>query len=198
MNSESDSNSNSNSNSNSISNSNPPSGPSEKDLSHSMVHYLLAIHKLKEGKGYARVTDIARALSLTKGSVSTALNNLKKRGLVREEEDSKFLSLTEAGHKEVHQILSSRTLLYYFLRDILGVGEESAQNDSCLMEHLLGGETRQKFFEFMKEYSYHDQFPSPAKKITFKTSLDLSNFKSAKDFEEGQKGDSFLPPLETE
>lgn len=168
----------------------------DKDLSHSMVHYLLAIHKLKESKGYARVTDIAKALGLTKGSVSTALNNLKKRGLVNEEDDSKFLSLSEAGHREVHQILSSRTLLFYFLRDVLGVSEDSAQKDSCLMEHLVGDETRQKFFEFMKEYSHTDDQQVVPKKVKFRTNLNLSGFKSAKDFEEGQVGDSYLPSLD--
>ena len=39
----------------------------ETDLSHSMTHYLLTIHKLKEQRGFARVTDIARELNLTKG-----------------------------------------------------------------------------------------------------------------------------------
>ena len=98
----------------------------QNDLSHSMVHYLLTIHKLKEGKGYARVTDIAKDLGLTKGSVSTALNNLKKKDLVKEEDDSKFLRLTDGGHREVHKILSSRVLLFHFLRDILKVSSEVA------------------------------------------------------------------------
>jgi len=98
----------------------------DSELSHSMVHYLLTIHKLKEGRGFARVTDIAKDLGLTKGSVSTALNNLKKRNLVLEEDDCKFLNLTELGHKEVHKILSSRTLLYYFLKDFVGVSEAVA------------------------------------------------------------------------
>ena len=102
----------------------------ENDLSHPMVHYLLTIHKLKETRGFARVTDIAKDLSLTKGSVSTAINNLKKRNLVKEEEDCKFLDLTEDGHVEVHKILSSRTLLFYFLRDFVGVNEETAHRDS--------------------------------------------------------------------
>ena len=123
----------------------------EADLSHSMVHYLLTIHKLKEARGFARVTDIAKDLGLTKGSVSTALNNLKKRSLVHEEDDCKFLALTDLGHKEVHKILSSRTLLYYFLKDFVGVSEEVASKDSCLMEHLISSETNLKFFDFMKK-----------------------------------------------
>lgn len=161
----------------------------DHELTHSMVHYLLTIHKLKEANGYARVTDIARHMHLTKGSVSTAVNNLKKRGLVQEDE-SKFLSLSEKGHNEVHNILSSRTLLYYFLKDIVGVSNKAAHKDSCLMEHLLSDETRGKFFTFMKEISTK---PSD---LNFSTSLDLSQFENTEDFLNGQKGDSYLGPLD--
>jgi DtxR family Mn-dependent transcriptional regulator len=156
------------------------------DLTHSMVHYLLAIHKLKETKGYARVTDIATEMGLTKGSVSTALTNLKKKSLVLEDE-SKFLSLSPTGHEAVHGILSSRTLLYYFLRDIIGVGEDIAHRDSCLMEHLMSEETREKFFNFMKSLCSEEM-----KNLKFTTTFDFSQFDHQHDFEEIQKGDSYL------
>ena len=162
-----------------------------------MVHYLLTIHKLKEGKGYARVTDIAKDLNLTKGSVSTAVNNLKKRDLVTEEEDSKFLLLTENGHHEVHRILSARTLLFYFLRDFVGVDEEVAEHDSCQMEHLMSPETGKKFFDFMKDLSctcerLEGKGVIP-ENFNFKTSLDLCAFKTSEDFFHSQEGDSHLP-----
>lgn len=158
----------------------------DNDLTHSMVHYLLAIHKLKESKGYARVTDIALEMGLTKGSVSTALTNLKKRDLVTEDE-SKFLSLSSSGHEAVHGILSSRTLLYYFLKDIIGVGEEVAHKDSCLMEHLMSSDTRERFFNFMKVLCSDD-----VKKMNFHTSFDFNQFEHQHDFEEIQKGDTYL------
>lgn len=158
----------------------------DNDLTHSMVHYLLAIHKLKEMKGYARVTDIAIEMGLTKGSVSTALTNLKKRDLVLEDE-SKFLSLSPSGHEAVHGILSSRTLLYYFLKDIIGVDEEIAHKDSCLMEHLMSSETRERFFNFMKNLCSED-----FKKMNFSTSFNFSQFEHQHDFEEIQKGDTYL------
>lgn len=167
----------------------------EADLSHSMVHYLLTIHKLKEERGYARVTDIAKDLKITKGSVSTALNNLKKRGLVLEEEDSKFLNLSSEGHDEVHRILSSRTLLYYFLKDFLGVSESVANNDSCMMEHLVSDETRDKFFKFMKDLACacQDKDESILERFQFETTLDLCKYENQKDFMKNQKGDSHLP-----
>ncbi len=156
----------------------------DNDLTHSMVHYLLAIHKLKESKGYARVTDIAHEMGLTKGSVSTALTNLKKRELVLEDE-SKFLSLSHSGHEAVHGILSSRTLLYYFLKDIIGVDEEVAHKDSCLMEHLMSAETREKFFNFMKDLTNDQGNP-------YTTSFDFTQFEHQHEFEEIQKGDTYL------
>lgn len=158
---------------------------SDSDLTHSMAHYLLTIHKLKESKGYARVTDIAKDMGLTKGSVSTALNNLKKKDLVVEDE-SKFLSLSQRGHDEVHSILSSRTLLFYFFKDVLGVSESTSHNDSCLMEHLLSGETREKFFQFMKTIT---QDPS---KLNISSELPLSQFETHDDFNEAQIGDKYL------
>lgn len=158
----------------------------DNDLTHSMVHYLLAIHKLKETKGYARVTDIANEMGLTKGSVSTALNNLRKRELVLEDE-SKFLSLSETGHQAVHEILSSRTLLYYFLKDIVGVSEETAHKDSCLMEHLMSEETRNHFFKFMQELCNGD-----LKKKTYSTSFNFAQFDHPEEFFDLQKGDSYL------
>ncbi|MBT3980077.1 MAG: metal-dependent transcriptional regulator [Bacteriovoracaceae bacterium] len=165
---------------------------SENDLSHSMAHYLLTVHKLKEQKGYARVTDIAKDLGLTKGSVSTAINNLKKRSLIVEEDESKFLSLSAQGHNIVHHILSSRTLLFYFLRDFIGVEEGDAKRDSCLMEHLIGQQTREKLFTFMKDLSCACEEKDISILGKFNTSLNLCDYKDAGDFIESQEGDSYL------
>ena len=169
----------------------------ENELSHSMVHYLLTIHKLKENRGFARVTDIAKDLDLTKGSVSTMLSNLKKKGFIQEEDECKFVVLTDSGHDEVHRILSSRTLLFYFLRDFVGVDEKTAKLDSCQMEHLMSAQTSEKFFNFMKTLACSCEDLSKAgvlpKSFQFKTTLDLCSYSSADDFIDNQKGDSHLP-----
>lgn len=175
----------------------------DAELSHSMVHYLLTIHKLKETRGFARVTDIAKDLGLTKGSVSTAINNLKKRDLVTEEADCKFLILTDRGHEEVHRILSSRTLLFYFLKDFVGVSEEIAERDSCLMEHLMSPETNDKFFRFMKDLActcdnIQKSGGSLPEHFQFQTTLDLCDFETSDEFVESQMGDSHLPDTTSE
>ena len=158
----------------------------KSDLTHPMVHYLLTIHKLKEGKGYARITDVAKDLELTKGSVSTAIKNLIEKGLIEHEDETKFINLTNDGHNIVHEILTSRTLLFYFFKDFLGVDEKMAKQDACLMEYLMAEQTSEKLFEFMKKLT-SGKAPS-----NIKTDLDLSTYKDAKSFKDDQKGDDFI------
>ena len=160
----------------------------KSELSHPMVHYLLTIHKLKEGKGYARITDVAKDLELTKGSVSTAIKNLIEKGLIEHEEETKFIVLTDQGHHIVHEILTSRTLLFYFFKDVLGVDEKTAKQDACLMEYLMAEKTSEKLFEFMKSITTK----GGAKNLSIKTDLDLSLYKDSKEFKEGQKADDHL------
>ena len=128
-------------------------------------------------------------MGLTKGSVSIALNGLRRRQLIADEEDSKFFCLTEEGHREVHHILSSRTLLYYFLRDFLKVDEELSHKDSCLMEHLMSSETREKLFEFMKILSSEGR---EGEELDIKSGLDFSRYEDYASFLEDQKGDTYL------
>jgi len=153
-----------------------------------MVHYLLTIHKLKEGKGYARITDVAKDLELTKGSVSTAIKNLIEKGLIEHEEETKFIVLTDQGHHIVHEILTSRTLLFYFFKDVLGVDEKTSKQDACLMEYLMAEKTSEKLFEFMKAITSK----KGTKNLSIKTDLDLSLYKDSKEFKEGQKADDHL------
>ncbi|MBT4761054.1 MAG: metal-dependent transcriptional regulator [Bdellovibrionaceae bacterium] len=166
---------------------------SEIELSHSMTHYLLVIHDLKEKSGYARVTDISKRLNITKGSVSIATNNLKKKGLVEEEEGTKFLKLTKLGHNEVHLILSSRSLLFVFFSDLLNVEEKYAKEAACLMEHLTNHDVREKLFYFIKTISLPSRDPKKKKIINdiknFKSNLDLSQHKSALEFIDNQASD---------
>ena len=53
-----------------------------QEITHSMAHYLTTLLKLKGERGYARVSDVAKELEVTKGSVSTQMKHLKEKGLV--------------------------------------------------------------------------------------------------------------------
>lgn len=122
----------------------------ENVITHSAAHHLLTILELTGSRGYARVTDVARHLGITTGSVSTNLKALKQRGLVVEDEN-KFLSLSPAGTAMAQEILNQRIILKSFFVNVLGVTEEQAEIDACKTEHLLSEETTSKMATLEKK-----------------------------------------------
>ena len=113
------------------------------EVSHSMAHYLTTIHDLREARGYARVSDVARELEVTKGSVSVQIKHLREKGFVTED-DNKFLALTDAGDTLALDVIRNREVLIQFLRKVLGIGAEQAEADACKIEHLLSREASRK------------------------------------------------------
>jgi len=121
----------------------------KNELSHSAAHHLMAIHELRTEHGYARVSDIAKHLSITKGSVSTAMKHLKERGYVQED-PNRFLELTEQGLKVVQETEATRLVVQRFLSDALGMDEDDAMIDACKVEHLISNEARARLVCFLR------------------------------------------------
>ena len=120
----------------------------QNPLTHSGAHYLMTIHEIAERKGYARTTDVAKALEISVPSCSQSLKSLVKKGLVYENED-KFFLLTDFGLTQVRLVEKNKEILFAFFRDVLGVGEHQADTDSCKMEHLMSAETSEKLCQFL-------------------------------------------------
>ncbi|MHB8838933.1 MAG: metal-dependent transcriptional regulator [Gemmatimonadaceae bacterium] len=111
----------------------------EKEVSHSMTHYLQTVAELKAEKGHARVGDIADHLGVSKSGVTSMLRSLEKRGLVRHERYG-CVELTDEGSGFASRTASSRRVLSMFLTEILGVDEAVATEDACMIEHLVSPE----------------------------------------------------------
>lgn len=121
----------------------------ENGLTHSAAHHLLAIQELKDKRGYARVTDVARYLNITTGSASTNLKILRQKKLVLED-DNRFLSLSEEGEGLARFVLARKGLFLRLFVDVLGVSAEQADIDSCKIEHLVSAETTEKLQRFLE------------------------------------------------
>lgn len=121
----------------------------EHPLTHSMAHYLMAIAELRDEHGYARITDVARKLGVTKGSASIALRAMREKGYVTEDEN-RMLLLTEAGRSAVTSITGSRNEFLKFFHEVLGVDEHTALEDACKLEHLVSPITTQKLRAFLE------------------------------------------------
>lgn len=108
-------------------------------LSHSRAHYLMAIEALREELGYARTTDVAELLEVSRGAASMALTQLKKRGWVTED-PNRFLLLTEEGRQISELVSANFRALSAFFSSILGMRKEWALLDACKIEHLVSAD----------------------------------------------------------
>lgn len=120
------------------------------ELTHSAAHHLLAIYEvgLPYG-GWARVSDIARQLDITRGSVSINLRALKKRGWV-ETGEHHLVKLSPKGLKAAQAVMAKRVVLKAFLADVLGTPDAQAEIDSCKVEHLISHSTGHRLIRFMR------------------------------------------------
>jgi Mn-dependent DtxR family transcriptional regulator len=124
-------------------------------ISHSAAHHLTAIAELRETVGYARVSDVARLLNITRGSASLTLKALKQRGLVVEDAN-RFMQLSEEGKMVADSVRGKKYLFEEFLHDVLKVSLDTADEDTCKIEHLVSNETAERLARFMRFVKSND------------------------------------------
>ena len=122
---------------------------SKNKITHSGAHYLMAIHNIKKEQGYARLSDVAKRLKISKGSLSTSLKSLIKKKLIVED-DNKHLDLSEEGQAYAENIENTYAVVKHLLSDVLGVDKSVAEVDACKVEHLLSFESTNKLLKFVK------------------------------------------------
>ena len=128
------------------------------EISHSVAHHLAAIGELTIQHGYARVSDVARHLQITRGSASLTLKALRQKNYVLEDEN-KFLRLSPEGKKLVDGILAKRKIVRTFLNDVLKIDERQAEIDACKVEHLLSEETTDTLLRFLEHLLSDQEVP---------------------------------------
>ncbi len=116
---------------------------------HSAAHYLTTIMHLKALRGYARVTDLAEHLGVSRGAASRAAALLKERGWI-EEDPNRMLLLTDSGREVAKVIERNYLVVECFFEDILGVPADVAREDACKLEHLLSGQTGTALFRLIQ------------------------------------------------
>jgi len=100
-----------------------------------MEDHIEQIYILIEQKGYARVSDIAEALSVLPSSVTKMVQKLDKDGFLIYEK-YRGLTLTTKGMKLGKKLVKRHDLLEDFLR-LIGVEEENIYADVEGIEHHL-------------------------------------------------------------
>lgn len=115
-------------------------------LHESAEMYLETIYVLSQRSKQVRSIDIAEHMGYSKPSISRAIGLLKQGGYVIMDAEG-FIALTETGLQVANKIFERHTVLSQLLIR-LGVGEHTAAEDACKIEHVISDET----FNAVKKY----------------------------------------------
>ena len=125
---------------------------SERNQSSSrMEDYLEIIAELVDLKGYATTLDISRYMGVSAPSVTKMLQRLDENGFL-EYEKYHGINLTDKGIQVAEGIRQKHGILLEFF-EILGVGYDTANQDTEGIEHHLNPKTikqLRKFITFLK------------------------------------------------
>ena len=110
-----------------------------RQIHESGENYLEVILEIEREASVVRSVEIARRVGVSRASVSKALGVLRDLGLV---EPSYYgdVVLTEAGRARAQRARRRHDLLSRYLRDVLGVSDETAETDACRIEHVVSDE----------------------------------------------------------
>jgi len=117
----------------------------------SLEDYLETILMLKNRLGLVRSIDIVKELNFSKPSVSIAMKNLREKEYVIMDKDG-YISLTSKGNEIASKVYERHTILTQVLIK-LGVDENVAKEDACMVEHDLSEETFSKIKEFVNNHN---------------------------------------------
>ena len=101
--------------------------------------YLEAMLMMQESHGFIRSIDIAEHLHVTKPSVTYATKRLRGNGYITMDKDG-LITLTDSGMEIADRIYTRHKLLTEFFVH-LGVDEQTAREDACMVEHDLSETT---------------------------------------------------------
>ena len=105
----------------------------------SAENYLETIYILSKKLPVVRSVDIATELNFKKPSVSVAMKHLREKELIVVS-DAGFITLTDEGMAQAEAIYERHTILTKMFK-MLGVPDEIAAEDACLIEHVLSDES---------------------------------------------------------
>lgn len=121
----------------------------QPQVTQSIEDYLERIYELIEAKGYARVSDIADSLHLSRPSVSLMVQRLSRLGFVVYEK-YRGIALTERGQEVARRIRCRHVLLTEFFT-LLGLDRAVVAKDVEGIEHHLSAESLARL-ELIVEY----------------------------------------------
>ena len=123
--------------------------------SESTEDHLERIQELVEQKGYARVSDIASSLRLSRSAVSNMVRRLAARGFVNYERYRGFTLTPKGRAVAIHVKVRHQTLTK--LLQLLGLGSGTVEQEVEVIEHHLRPETLRVFSQLVRFWQDNPQ-----------------------------------------
>jgi DtxR family transcriptional regulator, Mn-dependent transcriptional regulator len=95
-----------------------------------------------------RVSDIAAHLDVSKASVNNAMNVLAKLGFVSNEKYQEIY-MTDLGKETAALLEGKHKIIKTLFTDIIGIPENTANDDACAIEHIISHEAVQQIHEYL-------------------------------------------------
>lgn len=115
----------------------------------SQEDFLEALLMLEQSEQPLETTRVAKILGISKPAVHQMGHELIDRGWITRK-DYGDMKLTDEGREIAVMVLRRHHVIKQFLLQ-LGVSEEIAERDCCLMEHILSEETFQAMQKAVEE-----------------------------------------------
>jgi len=117
-------------------------------LSASLEDYLEAIFVIVKERQAVRAKDIAAHLGVKAPSVTGALRMLSEKNLINYAPYD-IITLTAEGEVLARDVVKRHRTLHHFLKEILGLDEQEAQDGACRLEHAISPEILQRLISFI-------------------------------------------------
>ena len=121
-----------------------------ENLTYTMENYLEAIYELSKVNNYARISDIAKKLNVSKASASNAMQTLLGKGLITTQK-YREIYLTEEGKRLAELTSKKHDVIRDFFINVLKVDSKVADSDACAVEHVISSDSVNAMKEFMEK-----------------------------------------------
>ena len=96
-----------------------------------------------------RSVDVAKKLGVSKASVNKAIGLLKEKGLLNQPYYGD-ITLTEQGYAYGQAVFKRHRYLTAFLSKELGIADDVAEKEACLMEHAISDDSFEKWVSYIE------------------------------------------------
>ena len=97
-----------------------------------------------------RSVDVAKQLGVSKASVNKAIGLLKEKGFL----DQPYygdITLTQEGYEYGSKVYRRHKYLTAFLAQELGIPQDVAEQEACLMEHAISDDSFEKWEAYIEK-----------------------------------------------